>query len=59
MVFTTIVMELRESTSIKINPKIWKQFKIIAAFLDKDISVLLEEVISEKISQYKESKLLA
>jgi predicted transcriptional regulator len=39
----------RKTTSIKVDPELWKEFKKHAIDQDKDISEILEEMIREKV----------
>ena len=43
----------RKTTSIKINPDLWRQYKSIAVLKGKDISELLEELIQKEIENDK------
>jgi len=42
-------MSDRKTTSIKVNPGLWKEFKKLAIDKDKDISDMLEQMIKEKV----------
>ena len=42
-------MTERKTTSIKVNPELWKEFKKHAIDCDKDLSEILEEIIREKV----------
>jgi hypothetical protein len=42
-------MAERKTTSIKVDPQLWKEFKKHAIDEDKDISVVLEQMIREKV----------
>ena len=44
----------RKTTSIKVNPDLWRQYKSIAVLKGKDISDLLEDLIQKEIE--KENK---
>lgn len=44
----------RKTTSIKIKPELWRQFKSIAVLRGKDISDILEDLVQKEIE--KESK---
>jgi hypothetical protein len=39
----------RKTTSIKVDPQLWKEFKKHAIDEDKDISEVLEEMIRKKV----------
>ena len=39
----------RKTTSVKIDPQLWKNFKKYAIDHDKDLSEILEELIREKV----------
>jgi len=41
----------RKTTSIKVDPRLWKEFKKYAIDQDKDLSDVLEEMIREKIKE--------
>ena len=43
----------RKTTSIKINPDLWRQYKSIAVLKGKDMSDLLEELIQKEIDKDK------
>jgi hypothetical protein len=45
----TIPVEERITTSIKVPPSVWKEFKKLAIDKDKEVSVLLEETMREKL----------
>jgi hypothetical protein len=42
-----MIMENRKTTSIKINPEIWNNFKIYCIGKKKDMSDVLEEMINK------------
>jgi len=42
-------MAEKKTTSIKINPQLWKDFKKYAIDQEKDLSDILEEMIKEKV----------
>jgi hypothetical protein len=42
-------MAERKTTSIKVDPELWKEFKKHAIDEDKDISDIMEEMIRERI----------
>jgi hypothetical protein len=46
--------EVRETRSFKVNPSLWKEFKHYAVDKDMDMSVLLEELIREKLKRERE-----
>jgi macrodomain Ter protein organizer (MatP/YcbG family) len=39
----------RKTTSIKVDPQLWKDFKKLAIDQDKDLSDVLEQMIREKV----------
>lgn len=39
----------RKTTSIKVDPQLWKEFKKHAIDQDKDISEILEQMIRERV----------
>jgi post-segregation antitoxin (ccd killing protein) len=43
------VEEVRQTTSIKMTPSVWKEFKKLAIDRDKDVSELLEEMIKKEL----------
>jgi hypothetical protein len=43
--------EERQTTSIKISPSIWREFKKYAIDEKRNISALLEDMIKEKLEQ--------
>jgi len=44
-------MNERKTTSIKVNPDLWKEFKKHAIDCDKDLSDVLEQMIKEKVKK--------
>jgi len=44
-------MNERKTTSIKVNPDLWKEFKKHAIDCDKDLSDMLEQMIKEKVKK--------
>jgi hypothetical protein len=44
-------MAERKTTSIKVDPNLWKEFKKHAIDEDKDISDIMEEMIRERIKR--------
>lgn len=44
-------MNERKTTSIKVNPELWKEFKKHAIDCDKDLSDMLEQMIKEKVKK--------
>ena len=46
--------EERETRSFKVLPSLWKNFKHYAVDKDMDMSILLEELIREKLKREKE-----
>jgi len=42
-------MPQRRTTSIKVNPQLWKEFKKHAIDRDKDLSDLMEEMIMREL----------
>jgi hypothetical protein len=46
---TEISEEIRQTTSIKMTPSVWKEFKKLAIDRDKDVSELLEEMIKKEL----------
>lgn len=44
----------RKTTSIKVNPELWRQFKSIAVLRGQDISDLIEAMLKKEIN--KENK---
>jgi hypothetical protein len=40
----------RKTTSIKVNPQLWKEFKKHAIDRDKDLSDILEEIIRKELA---------
>jgi len=44
-------MAERKTTSIKVDPELWKEFKKHAIDEDKDISDIMEEMIRERIKR--------
>jgi hypothetical protein len=44
-------MAERKTTSIKVDPHLWKEFKKKAIDEDKDLSDILEEMIREKVKK--------
>jgi hypothetical protein len=44
-------MTERKTTSIKVDPKLWKELKKQAIDEDRDLSDLVEEMIKEKIKK--------
>jgi hypothetical protein len=44
--------EQRETTSIKVKPKLWKEVKIEAIKHDKQVSEVLEEAIEDWIKKH-------
>jgi hypothetical protein len=44
-------MAERKTTSIKVDPQLWKEFKKRAIDEDKDLSDVLEEMIRERIKK--------
>ena len=47
-------IEERETRSFKVLPSLWKDFKHYAVDKDMDMSILLEELIREKLKREKE-----
>lgn len=47
-------VEERETRSFKVLPSLWKDFKHYAVDRDMDMSVLLEELIREKLKRERE-----
>jgi DNA-binding protein YbaB len=45
----------RESTSIKVDPKLWKEAKIEAVRRDMDLSDLVEDAIRDELEKLRES----
>ncbi|MGD0549753.1 MAG: ribbon-helix-helix protein, CopG family [Candidatus Bathyarchaeia archaeon] len=43
--------EERQTTSIKISPSVWREFKKYAIDEKRNISALLEDMIKEKLEQ--------
>jgi len=43
-------MNERKTTSVKVNPDLWKEFKKLAIDKDKDLSDMLEQMIKEKVN---------
>ncbi len=41
----------RKTTSIKVDPQLWKDFKKFAIDQDKDLSDVLEQMIKEKVKK--------
>ena len=41
----------RKTTSIKINPELWKKFKSMAVLRGQDISDILEQLISKELEK--------
>jgi len=41
----------RKTTSIKVNPELWKEFKKYAIDQDKDLSDILEEMIKRELKK--------
>lgn len=41
----------RKTTSIKVDPELWKEFKKHAIDCDKDLSDVLEQMIKEKVKK--------
>ncbi len=46
---TEAAEEVRQTTSIKMTPSVWKEFKKLAIDRDKDVSELLEEMIKKEL----------
>jgi len=46
-------MAERKTTSIKVDPNLWKEFKKHAIDEDKDLSDILEEMIRERLDTGK------
>ena len=46
-------MTERKTTSIKVDPNLWKEFKKHAIDEDKDLSDILEEMIRERLDTGK------
>jgi len=44
-------MNERKTTSVKVNPDLWKEFKKLAIDQDKDLSDVLEQMIKEKVKK--------
>ena len=44
-------MSERKTTSIKVEPQLWKDFKKYAIDQDKDLSDVLEQMIKEKVKK--------
>ena len=44
-------MKERKTTSIKVDPELWKEFKKHAIDCDKDLSDVLEQMIKEKVKK--------
>jgi hypothetical protein len=44
-------MAERKTTSIKVDPQLWKEFKKHAIDEDKDLSELLEEIIRKELKE--------
>jgi len=44
-------MPERKTTSIKVNPALWKEFKKYAIDQEKDLSDLLEEMIRRELEK--------
>ena len=44
-------MAERKTTSIKVDPKLWKELKKQAIDEDKDLSDIVEEMIKERIKK--------
>jgi hypothetical protein len=44
-------MPERKTTSIKVNPQLWKEFKKQAIDYDKDLSDLLEDLIRKHLKE--------
>jgi hypothetical protein len=44
-------MTERKTTSIKVDPDLWKEFKKYAIDQDKDLSNLLEEMIKRELKK--------
>jgi macrodomain Ter protein organizer (MatP/YcbG family) len=44
-------MAERKTTSIKVNPQLWKELKKQAIDEDKDLSDILEEMIRERVKK--------
>jgi len=44
-------MSERKTTSIKVEPQLWKDFKKYAIDQDKDLSDILEQMIKEKVKK--------
>jgi hypothetical protein len=42
-------MAARKTTSVKVDPELWKEFKKHAIDQDKDISSMLEEIIKREL----------
>jgi len=49
-------MENRKTTSIKINPTIWDNFKIYAIQKKVDMSELLEKMIEKELKKNEKTK---
>ncbi|MCJ7505125.1 hypothetical protein MUP05_01445 [Candidatus Bathyarchaeota archaeon] len=43
----------KKTTSIKVNPDLWKDFKKYAIDQDRDLSDILEEMIRKKIGEIR------
>mgnify|MGYP001043443958 CR=1 FL=1 len=44
-------MTERKTTSVKIDPRLWKELKKYAIDQDKDLSDILEEMIRERVKK--------
>jgi len=44
-------MTERKTTSIKVEPELWKDFKKYAIDCDKDLSDILEQMIKERVKK--------
>ena len=42
-------MNERKTTSVKVDPQLWKEFKKLAIDKDKDLSDMLEEMIEREL----------